>query len=513
MEDTVASDPRIGTILQERYRIIERIAAGGMGVVYRGERLELGRAVAIKFLHGWVAADPNSQKRFRIEAQAMSQLSHPCCVSLIDFGVEGNAPFMVMDFVTGRTLGSLVHENGPIPVKRALGIVRQILAGLAHAHAHGIVHRDIKPDNIFLAEAIGLGDQVRILDFGLARLRDSVTNLTLGMPVGTPSYMAPEQIRGEEVDARTDIYSTGVLLFELLTGQKPFHSERAAALMLKHQEAPVPTLGSILPGAGFSQELEAAVSKALAKKPEDRFPSATDFAAALDALPEVAATPAPLPVLPPPASRPQELVQPGKSTRLVVGAVGVALFGLGAALLWPNGQAEVAATSTAQPVAERVPVPKPPPVSSVKVETAAKTQAVPPESLPGIEQIERWVKEGRRDQSLRALAKLRAQYPSSAYAPYLEGRVNFDNLRWMDGLASYSAAIRNNPAYRSDPVLIRDLIGCLVSDRFHGKCAEFLAREVGAPAASFLEEAARSHAYANVRTRAASILPKVTAQR
>jgi serine/threonine-protein kinase len=484
-----------------------------MGVVYRGERLELGRAVAIKFLHGWVAADPNSQKRFRIEAQAMSQLSHPCCVSLIDFGVEGSAPFLVMDFVTGRTLGSLVHENGPIPVKRAVGIVRQILAGLAHAHAHGIVHRDIKPDNIFLAEAIGLGDQVRILDFGLARLRDSVTNLTLGLPVGTPSYMAPEQIRGEEVDARTDIYSTGVLLFELLTGQKPFNSERAAALMLKHQETPAPTLGSILPGAGFSKELEAAVSKALAKKPEDRFPSATDFAAALDALPEVAATAAPLPVLPPPASGPQELVQPGKSTRLVVGAVGVALFGLGAALLWPNGQAEVPATSTAQTVAERVPAPKPPPVSGLKVETAAKTQTVPPESLPGIEQIERWVKEGRRDQALRALAKLRAQHPSSAYAPYLEGRVNFDNLRWMDGLASYSAAIRNNPAYRSDPVLIRDLIGCLVSDRFHGKCSEFLAREVGAPAASFLEDAARSHAYANVRTRAASLLPKVTAQR
>jgi eukaryotic-like serine/threonine-protein kinase len=148
MEDTLVPDPRIGTILQERYRIIERIAAGGMGVVYRGERLELGRAVAIKFLHGWVAADPNSQKRFRIEAQAMSQLSHPCCVSLIDFGVEGNAPFMVMDFITGSTLGSLVHENGPLPVKRAVGIVRQILAGLAHAHAQGIVHRDIKPDKV-----------------------------------------------------------------------------------------------------------------------------------------------------------------------------------------------------------------------------------------------------------------------------------------------------------------------------------------------------------------------------
>lgn len=120
----------------------------------------------------------------------------------------------------------------------------------------------------------------------------------LDLKIGTPSYMAPEQVRGEDVDARTDIYSAGVLLFELLTGQKPFHSERAAAVMLQHQETPPPTLGSVLPGAGFSPQLEAAISKALAKKPEDRFSSATDFAAALEALPELSTTPAPIPTLP-----------------------------------------------------------------------------------------------------------------------------------------------------------------------------------------------------------------------
>ncbi|HEX8706260.1 MAG TPA: serine/threonine-protein kinase, partial [Myxococcaceae bacterium] len=297
MEDTVTSDPRVGTLVQGRYRILERLGAGGMGVVYRGERTELGRAVAIKFLHGLVAEDPSIQKRFRIEAQAMSQLSHPCCVSIIDFGVEGGAPFMVMDFVTGQTLRSRVHEGGAVPVKQALSIMRQVLAGLAHAHERGIVHRDIKPDNIILTDAIGLGEQVRILDFGLAKLRDTAPGLTLGMPVGTPSYMAPEQIRGEEVDARTDLYSAGVLLFELLTGQKPFHSERAAAVMLQHQEAPPPSLGSLMPGAGFSPALEALVSKALAKKPEDRFQSAGAFASAQEALPEAAMTPAPSPVL------------------------------------------------------------------------------------------------------------------------------------------------------------------------------------------------------------------------
>jgi serine/threonine-protein kinase len=558
MDATVASDPRIGTVLQQRYRILERLAAGGMGVVYRGERLELGRAVAIKFLHPWMAADESFQRRFHIEAQAMSRLSHPCCVSVIDFGVEGNAPFMVMDFVTGQTLRSLVREGGPLPVKRALGIVRQVLAGLAHAHAQGIVHRDIKPDNIILTEAIGLGDQVRILDFGLARLRDTVTGLTTGLAVGTPGYMAPEQIRAGAVDARTDLYSVGVLLFELLTAARPFEGDGAAEVMRKHQEAVPPALGSLRSGAGFSQQLEGVVHKALAKQPGDRFQSAADFATALDTLPDLspsAAHPtvqgmhagapsaqeaATLPHHPqsgetlqerkasPAGPGSRELVPPRDTRPMVaVGAAGVLLLGLGAALLWPTEQEPVPARSapasaTKSPSAPAPPPAKPPPAPAEKPAALAEKTEAPAEGrsgareeLPGIEQIESWAKQGerRRDQTLRALARLRAQYPANAYAAYLEGNVNFDNLRWVDGLASYGAAIRNEPGYRTDAKLIRDLIRCLVSDRFHTKCAEFLVREVGAPAAPFLEEAASSDSYANVRARASNLLRRVGARR
>jgi len=539
MEATAVTDPRIGTVLQERYRILQRLAAGGMGVVYRGERLELGRTVAIKFLHPWMASEPSFQRRFQIEAQAMSRLSHPCCVSVIDYGVHGDSPFMVMDFVTGQTLRTLLREGGPLPVRRALGIVRQVLAGLAHAHAQGIVHRDIKPDNILLTEAIGLGDQVRILDFGLAKLRDTVTNLTTGLAVGTPSYMAPEQIRAGEIDVRTDLYSVGVLLFELLTGAKPFDGERAAEVMRKHQEEAPPTLGSLRASAGFSQELEAVVRKAMAKQPMDRFQTAADFASALEVLPDVTA-PSELPTLQvaspsaaqdatvssrprelntarepvaPPASDAKQLVPPRDRRPMVaVGAVGVLLFGLGAALLWPSEQASTPATP---PTPKSAPAPKQQPPPSEVAKTPAEEKVVRPEQLPNIEQIERWVKEGerRRDQSLRALASLRTQYPKSAYAPYLEGQVNFDNLRWVDGLASYKATLHNDPAYRSDPTLIRDVIRCLVSDTFHTKCADFLVREVGAPAAPFLDEAARTDSYANVRARAANLLPKVTARR
>ncbi|QRK06006.1 serine/threonine protein kinase [Archangium violaceum] len=521
--------------MQERYRILQRLAAGGMGVVYRGERLELGRAVAIKFLHSWMAADESFQRRFQIEAQAMSRLSHPCCVPVIDHGVHEGAPFMVMEFVTGQTLRALLREGGPLPVKRALGLVRQVLAGLAHAHAQGIVHRDIKPDNILLTEAIGLGDQVRILDFGLAKLRDTVSGLTTGLAVGTPSYMAPEQIRAGEIDARTDLYSVGVLLFELLTGAKPFNGERAAEVMSQHQVAPPPSLSSIRPEAGFSQELEAAVRKAMAKQPGDRFQSATDFAATLEALPDASAPSGSSPTVRDHAaasssaleatvsSRPQRTVSDSrtlvpprdKRPMLAVGAAGVLLVGLGAALLWPDAQESRPATNTPSPVAKSPPAPKQQPAPSGKPATSAQEENVPPEDLPNIEQIERWVKEGerRRDQTLRALASLRAQYPRSAYAPYLEGHVNFDNLRWVDGLASYGAALRNNPAYRTDAKLIRNVIRCLVSDRFHTKCADFLVREVGAPAAPFLEEAARSDPYANVQSRAARLLPRVKAQR
>ncbi|AKJ06085.1 Serine/threonine protein kinase PrkC, regulator of stationary phase [Archangium gephyra] len=510
MEATAISDPRIGTVLQERYRILQRLSAGGMGVVYRGERLELGRAVAIKFLHSWMASDVSFQRRFQIEAQAMSRLSHPCCVPVIDYGVQDGAPFMVMDFVTGQTLRTLVSEGGALPVRRALGLVRQVLAGLAHAHAQNIVHRDIKPDNIILTEAVGLGEQVRILDFGLAKLRDTVTGLTTGLAVGTPSYMAPEQIRAGEIDARTDLYSVGVLLFELLTGSKPFVGEGSTEVMRMHQEAAPPTLGSLRSGTGFSPQLEAAVRKAMAKHPGERFQSATEFAAALDALPEGrASSESPTVQVHAPASssaleatvpsRSKEtvpdtraLVPPrDKRPMLAVGATGVLLVGLGAALLWPEAQETQPATSAPSPVAKSTPAPKQQPApSETPTASAQATSApegtVPREDLPNIEQLERWVKEGkewRRDQTLRELAKLRTQYPQSAYAPYLEGHVNFDNLRWVDGLDSYGAAMRNNAAYRTDARLIRNVIRCLVSDRFHTKCADFLVREVGAPAA------------------------------
>ena len=217
------TDSRVGSVIQDRYKILDVIASGGMGVVYRGEHLQLGRPVAIKFLHAFVATQKSFRERFELEAHALSRLNHPNCVSVIDFGVD-DVPFLVMDFVAGRSLRNVI-EGGRIEPARAIGFARQILSGVDHAHAQGIVHRDLKPENIIVSDTPGMIDHVRILDFGLAKLKDGPA-MTVGMAVGTPSYMAPEQTMGEGLaEGRSDICTVGILLFEMLTQRKPFASD------------------------------------------------------------------------------------------------------------------------------------------------------------------------------------------------------------------------------------------------------------------------------------------------
>ena len=272
-----------GAILDGRYRVIEPIAEGAMGVVYRAERVKLGRIVAVKVLHDVLPDELSGRRRFEIEAMAMAKLEHPHCASVLDVGVHNDRPFVVMDFVSGQNLKELI-SGGPLPIPRAAEIVRQVLSGLGHAHEHGIIHRDIKPANLVLSQKTGLGDHVKILDFGLARVLDTSQNLTAGLAVGTPAYMAPEQVRGDKLDHRADLYACGVLLFELLTGKKPFQSERDDPIEVckMHLSDPIPRLDSKLPGVDFG-ELEAVVTKALAKRARKRFASAEEYAAALDA--------------------------------------------------------------------------------------------------------------------------------------------------------------------------------------------------------------------------------------
>ncbi|MDB4966051.1 MAG: sps1B [Myxococcales bacterium] len=263
------------------------LGAGGMGVVYRGERLKLGKAVAIKFLDERAVQSEEAVARFDREARAISRLQHRHCVSILDFGVWRRRPYIVMEYIQGRPLNKEMGKPGMTPV-RAVHIMRQILEALRHAHASGVVHRDLKPENVMLTETTGTGDFVKLLDFGLARII-SVDEPSISMPktvAGTPSYMSPEQARGEKADHRTDIYSAGVILYGMCTGRKPFKSDDSMELLRMHMHmAPEPPR-KVAPEKKISPGLEKVILRALEKERDARYYHCDEFLAALETLPE-----------------------------------------------------------------------------------------------------------------------------------------------------------------------------------------------------------------------------------
>jgi len=282
-----AVDERIDSLIDGRYRISESMDSGSMGAVYKAERVPVGKIVAIKFLHASYANDSEFLARFERETRVMSKLAHPNCVSVVDFGVWQGNPYLVMEFVSGRTLRKII-DGGALPPLRALAIARQMVSGLAHAHAQGITHRDVKPANIMISEEIGTGEHVRILDFGLARLRGAGGRdaTQANVVVGTPNYMAPEQtIGGGIIDERTDIYAVGIVLFEMITGERPFQADDTLTLLGMHRGAPVPLIKSRLPpDTELPEGLQDVIDRAMAKVPGERFQSAIEFAEAIDAL-------------------------------------------------------------------------------------------------------------------------------------------------------------------------------------------------------------------------------------
>jgi serine/threonine-protein kinase len=514
-----------------------------MGVVYKGERVQLGRAVAVKFLHPWIAAQKTFLSRFENEAKAMSRLLHPHCVSVIDFGVEGS-PYLVMDFVTGRTLRDLMQEGRLAPA-RSMRFAQQLLAGLAHAHEQGIVHRDLKPENLILSDEAGLKEHLRILDFGLAKLRDG-PQMTAGMAVGTPSYMSPEQSGAEgAIDARTDLYTVGIVVFEMLTGQKPFQSENVGEVILMQRESPPPKLRSVVPGARLSVELETLLDKAMSKLPEDRFQSAADMAAALAATPEgkaagqevavpksdakgseanagkkadakkPAGRPAPAPTVRQDAKTTVDTVSavrrrleaeagpatgaPARQFRTAwIGALFLVVALL--ALLIGRGLRSGDATATAA----RPPAAAPAASPAAQAATPATARAGSGDS-PQLEQARQMIGRGEIDAAVALLNQLRTQQPDNADVPYLLAMVDFDNRRWPDGLAAAQIAVRKNPALKSDPDLIKGAIRSLVSDRGYDRSQAFL-RSLGPSATPFIKEAAARDSSPKVRERAAELL-------
>ncbi len=284
-----ARDPRVGTVVGERYRILGRIGEGGMGAVFRAEHILMKKVVALKLLHAEMGQVEEAARRFEREAQSASRLNHPNIVSVTDFGRNHTGElFLVMEFVAGESLADLLAREGRLPVARACRLAGQILSALEHAHAQKVIHRDLKPANIMLVQSpdARLGETAKILDFGIAKITESSEGeptLTKGVMIfGTPSYMSPEQATGQEVDSRSDLYSCGIILYEMLTGKKPFEVEDVVKLMAMQVTAPPPAFARVAPGADIPACLEAVVMRALEKERERRFRTAAEFREALE---------------------------------------------------------------------------------------------------------------------------------------------------------------------------------------------------------------------------------------
>jgi serine/threonine-protein kinase len=262
----------VGRVLGGRYRLLRRLGTGGMGSVWLCEHVALGRRYALKVLNADRATDPELVERFLQEARAASRITQENVVDVFDFGQDaGGEHYYVMEALAGRTLAQLIREEGPLPVGRALALLEQVCRALAAAHGRGVVHRDVKPDNVLVERLPDGSERAKLIDFGISHVPGGDRLTRDGEVIGTPEYMSPEQAAGEEVNALTDVYAVGVLGFELLTGCLPLVGPTAIATLVAHQTQDPVAPGLRRPGLG--PEVDRLVLRALAKRPAERFPS------------------------------------------------------------------------------------------------------------------------------------------------------------------------------------------------------------------------------------------------
>jgi len=277
-----ADELREGALLGGRYRIVRALGKGGMGAVYEGVHEELQRRVAVKVLHGMLSGDQIQLERFRREAETAAALGHPNIVPVTDFGVEAGRAFLVMELIEGRTLFEIVRDDGPLSQARAAAIGIQVLSALEAVHSAGVVHRDLKPSNVMVTTVAGLHEHARLLDFGVAKMREGpgYARLTAtGLIVGTPTYMAPEQVVGRAVDGRTDLYAAGALLYAALVKRPPIAVGPLGEQVQRILDTEPMPLASLR--ADLEPRFCAVIMRALAKLPNDRWANAGEMADAL----------------------------------------------------------------------------------------------------------------------------------------------------------------------------------------------------------------------------------------
>lgn len=276
----MTSDHLVGAVLDGRYRVDAIIATGGMSTVYRGHDVRLDRPVALKVMHARYAGDRQFLTRFQREARAIARLKNPGLVAIYDQGGEAGHPFLVMELVEGGTLRELLRERGPMPPHAVAAVLQPVLDGLAVAHRAGLVHRDIKPENVLISR----DGEVKLVDFGLVRAVAEAGITSTSVILGTAAYLSPEQVLGEETGPRSDIYSVGVMAFELLTGTTPFRADTALSVAHQRLDRDVPPPSSLIDGV--PPQFDALIACATARDPADRFGDAAEMAVELDGIAE-----------------------------------------------------------------------------------------------------------------------------------------------------------------------------------------------------------------------------------
>ncbi|HET6611419.1 MAG TPA: serine/threonine-protein kinase [Kofleriaceae bacterium] len=469
-----SGEPRIGDVLDSRYRITGRLGAGAMGSVYRGEHVAIRKPVAIKILHADFAADPDYARRFEREAFVTGRTDHPNCVHASNFGpLAGGGFYLVMDLVDGQLLADVLDGEGALASARALHIARHVLRGLAHVHAAGIVHRDVKPANVILVDEDGDPDFAKILDFGVAKMIDTAVDgsdqnqLTVaGTTVGTPLYVAPEQVVGAGIDARSDLYSVSIMLYEMLTGHTPFEDEDAVKLVTRHLSSPVPRMIDVAPDVAVAPAVEALVARGLEKERAARWQSADDMIAAIDGVvargeidppaAAVAAVAQPLenaaqPIQTPATVRkgPRRQWSNGRRAIALAAAVlaGLLLIALAARMADDDGEAAAAhegvhAASAKEPENQAVPAQAMTPVAGVKAATpAAMAAAADPRRDDAIARAKASLAQRQPQKAVAILREtLGDKLTDDAEAQIVLGHAQMFLRRRQEGLAAYGRA-------------------------------------------------------------------------
>ena len=486
-----ARDPRVGTVVGERYRVLGRIGEGGMGAVFRAEHILMKKVVALKLLHTDVGQVEEAARRFEREAQSASRLNHPNIVSVTDFGRNHTGElFLVMEFVAGESLADVLAREGRLSVTRACRLAGQILSALEHAHGQKVIHRDLKPANVMLVQSADprLGETAKILDFGIAKITESEGDqpLTKGVMIfGTPSYMSPEQASGQEVDSRTDLYSCGIILYQMLTGKKPFDVEDVVKLMAMQVTASPPPFVRVAPGAGIPASLEAVVMRALEKQRERRYSTAAEFREALEkaeadtsralwarrsalwaGLGKLWVAPSCLGRQM--VSAPRSLVMrlPRAARPWVKLAAALATVGLVLALILGHRHG----------AAPRLSPPRPKPVAQ--------------EMKSPLKQIEDAMAKGRVAEARILIMQQISAHPDVARVRYLLGNLEFAEKNPSAGLAAYEEALRMDAGLRGDAALLVNLRGLLPDKKLGRAALDLMVRQVGVPACSVLAEIA-----------------------